>query len=240
MRVVSFVVFMFLGMVLGGCSSSGTKQTVSAPLDGEALAKSKCAECHNLDMPPHTSEDEKAPPLFTITVHLKDWIKADTPTEGRAKFIAFAKDYTLNPTRKKSYCDEKSLASYGLMPSQKGRVTANEVGAIAAWAYDHYDQMAMLAIVKERNRLARLPLHEQVLETHDCRSCHILGNGKLAPSFKQIGAKYGTDGIEQIKQSITHGSHGKWPAFHVPMRPYTDLTSKQLDGMAKWIASQKI
>jgi cytochrome c len=226
-------------LIASGCSSSGTKHTASAPLDGEALAKAKCAQCHNLDMPPKTSEDEKAPPLFTITVHLKDWIKADTDTERRAKFIAFAKDYTLNPTREKSYCDEKSLKSYGLMPSQKGNVTANEVGAIAAWAYDHYDQMAMLAIVKERNRIARLPLHEQVLETHDCRSCHILGNGKLAPTFKQIGAKYGTAGIEQIKNSITHGSRGKWPAFHVPMRAYTDLTPKQLQGMAEWIAKQK-
>ena len=227
-------------ILLSGCS--GNTQKSSAPtvrLDGRTLAKSKCSECHNLDMPPKTSEEEKAPPMFTVTVHLKDWIKADTPTEGRAKYIAFVRDYAINPTRKKSYCDAKSLADYGLMPSLKDKATPAEIAAVAAWAYDHYDQMQMLAIMKERNRLARLPLHEQVLETHDCRSCHVYGNGKLAPSFKEIGQRYGAKGVVPIQKSIAQGSKGQWPSFHTPMRAYSDLTPKQLEGIARWIAEQK-
>jgi cytochrome c len=236
-----FFVVGFGALLLSGCASSTDKKssTPAVKLDGEALAKSKCSECHNLEMPPKTSEGEKAPPLYTITVHLKDWIKADTPTEGRAKFIAFAKKYTLHPSHDISYCDKKSLQTYGLMPSLEGKATEAEIAAVAAWAYDTYDQMQMMAIMKERNRLAALPPHEQVLETHDCKLCHLHGNGKLAPTFKQIGSRYGEGGLKKIQQSITQGSHGKWPSFHTPMRPYTDLTLKQLDGIARWIATQK-
>jgi len=57
--------------------------------DAPKLLETKCASCHNLDMPPKTSDDERAPPLYTVTVHLKDWIKSETDTENRAKFVAF-------------------------------------------------------------------------------------------------------------------------------------------------------
>ena len=237
-----WILFSAWAVALLLCGCSGQKKTPhhsAVPLDGEALAKTHCFRCHNLDIPPQTSDGEKAPPLYTVTVHLKDWIKADTPTEKRAKFIAFVRDYALHPTRKKSYCDPKSLAQYGLMPSLEGNATDAQIAAVAAWAFDSYDQMAMLKIMKERNRIARLPLHEQVLQTHDCKLCHLLANGKLAPTFAQIGQRYGWKGIEKIKKSITHGSHGKWPAFHTPMRAYTDLNPKQLDGMARWIAEQQ-
>ncbi len=240
MQNVSLLSLSFIGILLfSGCS--GTAQSTSAPtepLDGQTLARAKCAACHNLEMPPKTSEDEKAPPLYTVTVHLKDWIKADTPTEKRAKFIAFAKKYALHPSREISYCDKKSLKQYGLMPSLEGHATEAEIGTVAAWAYDTYDQMKMLAIMKERNRIAALPPHEQVLETHDCRSCHVYGNGKIAPTFGEIGQRYGTTGIEQIKKSITEGSKGKWLSFHAPMKAYKDLTPAQLDSMANWIVKQ--
>ncbi len=225
-------------LFLSGCSGSKQASTHHEILDGETLARAKCAECHNLDIPPKTSDDEKAPPLYTVTVHLKDWIKADTPTEKRAKYIAFVKKYALNPSRKISYCDKKSLDEYGLMPSLEGKVTEAEIAAVAAWAYDRYDQKEMLKIMKERSRIAAMPPYQQVLETHDCRSCHIYGNGKLAPKFEQIGAKYGKSGIEHIKQSILHGSKGKWSSFHTPMRAYTDLTPVQLNGIAKWIVDK--
>jgi cytochrome c len=224
--------------LLSGCSGAQKHKSHSgASLDGEVLAKAKCSSCHNLDIPPKTSEGEKAPPLYTVTVHLKDWIKADTTAEKRSKFIDFVSTYGLSPSLKTSYCDKKSLKQYGLMPSLKGKATKSEIAAIAAWAFDTYDQMAMLKIMKERNRIAAMPPYKQVLETHDCRLCHILGNGKLAPTFTQIGQKYGPDGIEQIKTGITHGSRGKWPGFHTPMRAYRDLTDKQLSGIATWIAN---
>ena len=227
-----------LFLLLAGCGSERQKSTKH--YDGEALAKQKCSQCHNLDMPPKTSDKEIAPPLYTVTVHLKDWMKTPTPDAQRQKFVDFVADYVIHPSREKSYCDPKSLKLYGLMPSQKGKVTSDEVRAIAAWAYDTYDQMKMLAAMKERNRLAAMPPWQQVLETRDCRSCHIIGAGKLAPSFPQVARKYAgdPDALKKIEASILHGSHGLWPRYKVPMRAYGDLTPRQLEGVARWILKQ--
>jgi len=226
-------------LLIAGCGHQETKETQVSRQEAEKVMQHVCAECHNLDMPPKTSDDEKAPPLYTVTVHLKDWMKTDDPSALRDKFISFVPDYVLHPSRKKSYCDPASLKVYGLMPSLDGQVTYAQAKAIAEIIFDRYDQMKMLALMKERNRLAALPPYRQVLETKDCRLCHIQGKGKLAPGFDEIGRKYGVQGIEKIKEAILNGSHGKWPAYHAPMRAYKDLTPKQLDGITQWIAEQK-
>jgi cytochrome c len=230
MRV--FIVSIFV-ILFAGCQSSSTQ---SNSLDGQMLTNNKCASCHNLDMPPTTSEDEKAPPLFTVTVHLKDWIKVNNPSELKGKFVTFVKDYVINPSRDKSYCDKKSLDSYGLMPSQKGKVTPQELEAIANYIFDRYDQKALLTYMQERARIAALPLHEQVLETHDCKACHI--NGKAAPTFAQIGERYKNGEINKIIESIKNGSKGKWSGYVLPMRGYKDISQKKLEAIAKWIIKE--
>jgi len=227
------VLFLASILLFVGCNSSSSKKSY----DAQALLEQKCSSCHNLDIPPKTSEDEKAPPLFTVTVHLKDWIKVNNPSELRGKFVSFVTDYVLNPSKEKSYCDKKSLESYGLMPSQKGKVTKDELEAIANYMFDLYDQKKLLAINQERARIAALPLHEQVLETHDCKMCHHKNDNKNAPTFKEIGKRYGKDGVETIKNSILNGSKGKWSGYHLPMRAYKDIPKKQLNSLAKWIAN---
>ena len=221
---------LLVALLFAGCGG-GSKQS---NLDGSLLVEQKCASCHNLDMPPKTSEDEKAPPLFTVTVHLKDWIKVNNPSELKAKFVEFVVDYALNPSRDKSYCDKKSLDSYGLMPSLKGKVSEDELRAIASYIFDRYDQKYLLDIMKEKARIASLPPAEQVLETQDCKACHI--NGKAAPTFAQIGKKYANN-IDAIKNSIANGSKGKWSGFVLPMKAYK-LPQKQLDGIAEWIIKE--
>jgi cytochrome c len=224
-------------LTLTGCGGGSTGGE-SSSFDGAALAKSKCAACHNLEMPPRTSETEKAPPLFTVTVHLKDWMKGDNPSELRSKFVEFVTDYVRYPDRKKSYCDPKSLKLYGLMPSQKENVTEAEARAIAGYIFDFYDQKRLMEIRKEQRRIARLAPAQQVLEIKDCRMCHLLGAGKLAPSFAEIGKRYLEKGPEGIEKAIREGSRGAWPAYKVPMRAYPDLTPKQLKGIARWILEQ--
>jgi len=221
---------------LSGCGQkSQSPESVNYSAErGEKLSQAKCSRCHNTAMPPVTSETEKAPPLYTVTVHLKDWMKVSDPSQKREKFIAFVQDYVIHPSRKKSYCDPASLKTYGVMPSQKGKVTQQELGDIAAFMYDTYDQMAMLQAVKEQQRLAKLPPYRQVLETHDCLLCH--RGGKLAPSFAQIGKRYGMQGIKRIEEAILKGSKGRWPSYHTPMRAYKDLSEKQLEDLARWIA----
>ena len=48
------VVFLFLG-----CED---KEYLK--LDGEKLIQQKCSQCHNLDLPPKTFENEVAPPMM--------------------------------------------------------------------------------------------------------------------------------------------------------------------------------
>jgi len=237
LRITFLILYILLTVT--GCEEPKEAKKPQIQYDAKALVESKCASCHDLHMPPHTSEDEKAPPMYTITVHLKDWIKSDTDTENRQKFISFLQTYVLHPSKEISYCDEKSLAQYGLMPSQEGNVSYEEIGAIAAYIYQQYDQMTMLKITQERNRIASLPPYQQVLEGYDCKYCHLNGNGKLAPTFTQISQKYAKEGIRQIKESIQHGSKGKWKGFYTPMKAYPTLSPKQLDGIAQWISKQK-
>ena len=223
--------FFFMVLLFTGCNDTHH----SVRLDGAKLAEQKCAKCHNLDMPPKTSDKELAPPLYTVTVHLKDWMKVDNPSELRGKFTAFVKSYVINPDRSKSYCNKESLETYGVMPSQKGNVTEDELEAIAHYAFDTYDQMKMLEILQEKAKIEALPPAQQVLATKDCKMCHIAAAGKIAPSFAQIGKKYAKEGVAPIKEAILHGSKGKWPQYTIPMRAYSDLTPKQLDGIAHYI-----
>jgi cytochrome c len=227
------ILFSCMLIMLVGC---GTQQHASK-LDGKKLAEQKCVKCHNLDMPPKTSDKELAPPLYTVTVHLKDWMKVDNPSELRGKFTSFVESYVVNPERDRSYCNKESLDTYGLMPSQKGNVTEDELEAIAHYIFDTYDQMKMLEILQEKAKIEALPPAQQVLATKDCKMCHIAAAGKIAPSFAQIGKKYAKQGVDPVKQAIVHGSKGKWPQYTIPMRAYTDLTPKQLEGIAHYILS---
>lgn len=227
---------LMFALLFSGC---GKTEKTHKHYDGEVLIKQKCAACHNLDMPPKISDDEKAPPMYTVTVHLRDWMKGGTTSEKEANFVAFVQSYVLSPSKEKSYCIKEVLQQYGLMPSQKGNVTKEELGAIARYALSTYDQKKLLEMMKEQNRIAAMKPYEQVLALKDCKLCHINGNGKVGPLFSQIAAKYTINDLNTIKDAIVHGSKGRWPNYHMPMRAYKDLTPKQLDGIAKWILLQK-
>lgn len=225
-------------MALCGCGNDQS-ETNGKHYDGKALMEQKCVQCHNLQMPPDTNDQEKAPPMYAIAVHLKEWMKGNTDSEKKANFITFVQSYVLHPSRNRSYCKKDMLQKYGLMPSQEGKVSKEELKAIAAYAADTYDQNKMLEILKEKNRIAAMKPYQQVLALKDCKMCHIQGAGKVAPLFKQIAAKYAQKDMGTIKDAILHGSKGKWPAYHAPMRAYPDLTPKQLDGIAQWILDQR-
>lgn len=229
---------LFAAVVLSGCGKSGDRGSSYTEADGERLANKKCATCHDLHMPAKTSENEVAPPMFAVAVHLKDWMKSDSPAMQRAKFIDFVQDYVINPSPQKSYCDPASLKSYGLMPSQKGKVNREELAAIAGWVYDHFDQKAMLEIIRRENYLKSLPPYKRVLETKDCKVCHISGADRVAPSFEKIAQRYGIEGLENIKRSIREGSRGRWKGYSAPMRAYgKDMSEAQIEAIAKWIAA---
>ncbi len=228
--------YLYLLLLLGlltGCMENNSENK----LDGEVLLEQKCSKCHNLDMPPKSYENEIAPSMMAVTFHLKDFIKANDPSAHKAKISEFIKDYVINPSRSKSFCDKKSLDSYGVMPSQKGKVTVNELGAIAQYMYDTYDNQKMLKIMQEKQRLARMSIHERVLEQQRCENCHDVYKDKVAPSFLSISKKYSNN--KSLIESIKNGSKGKWKNFKLIMPPFKKMTDKDIEGMANWILNLK-
>jgi cytochrome c len=228
-------------IVIGGCGEDGKRNRGDNEVfyDGEKIAVNKCSSCHNLDIPPKTDSNETAPPMFAVAVHLKDWMAKKDPNGVRERFVSFVSDYVLEPSREKSYCDPASLDTYGVMPSQKGLVTRDELTAVAGWIYDTFDQKALMEEMKRRIYLKSLPPYRQVLETEDCKMCHISGGGKVAPKFEKIGERYAEKGgIEAISKSIREGSRGKWKGYTAPMRAYKDIDDKRLEAISRWILEQ--
>lgn len=89
---------------------------------GEELFNSKCSICHKSSMPQNKNE-MIAPLAKGVMFHLREALKDD------AKIKEHMADFVLNPTKEKAIC--KSVQKFGLMPSQKGAVTKEEVEKIA-------------------------------------------------------------------------------------------------------------
>jgi len=231
---MNYIYIMLFAGVLCGCTQSNESKN---SLDGESLLKQKCAKCHNLDMPPKSYKNEIAPSMMAVTFHLKDFIKSNNPSEHEGKVISFVKDYVIEPSREKSFCDKESLDSYGVMPSQKGKVSKDELEAIAHYMYANYDNQKLLKIMAENQRLAKLSLHERVLEQQRCENCHDINKDKVAPSFKMIASRYSKDEKETLIKSIKEGTKGKWEGKKLPMPPFKKMSDKEVEGMVDWILS---
>ncbi len=228
MRYIVLVVLMWL---LSGCSDDK-----KVKYDGETLIEQKCAMCHNLKMPPDTYADEKAPPMMAVVFHLKDFMKITMKDEKYSKFIPFVQDYVINPSIKKSYCDKESLKSYGVMPSQKGKVTKDELKAIASYMYDFYDQQKFLEQMQARAAFEALPKGEQIARKNGCLNCHSLNKSGIAPSFAMIAKR----DAKEIRETIANGSQGKWKGFNMMMPSFkTKLSKDEIVTLQEWIVKGK-
>ncbi|MEA3373040.1 MAG: c-type cytochrome [Campylobacterota bacterium] len=218
--------------ILSGCSEP--KQKLS--LDGKKLLQEKCASCHNLDMPAKTYPEEVAPPMMAISFHVHDFISVSTPAERIPKSIEFVKDYVINPSLEKSFCDEASLKSYGLMPSQKGKVSDDELQAIAEYMFSYYNQKNFFKISEERAAFKRLPLGEQLARQNKCFGCHKLDRNVVGPSFRAIAEKYKERSSEPMRTAIKNGGKGQWKEMRgAMMPPFGKLTDDELKTLTEWI-----
>ena len=104
---------------------------VHAKTSGETLFEAKCASCHVKTRPSDIST-LAAPPMMGVMRHVK--MTYGTKEEA----VKFISEYTLNPQESKAVCMPEKLKRFGLMPSQKGNVTKEELATIAAWAYDNF------------------------------------------------------------------------------------------------------
>ena len=131
-----------LSIVLLSASTFASNDT-----QGYDVYKNKCSSCHAEDMNRtevlkniHTI---KAPPMLEIANRLKDnVITADEDEDvKRQLIIAFVKEYIDNPSLDYSMCDAMALEKFGVMPSQKGKLSDKEKQAVSEWLLDRFEGM---------------------------------------------------------------------------------------------------
>ena len=115
--------------------------------DGYKVYENNCKQCH-IEM---ISKQEtlkifktlKAPPMVEVSNRLKEniIIADDDDDVKRRVIIAFIKDYIDNPSLDYSMCHAGAIERFGIMPSQKGELSADEKEAVAVWVYDRYEEV---------------------------------------------------------------------------------------------------
>jgi cytochrome c len=99
--------------------------------DGAVLFEAKCATCHQTSRPSDMST-LVAPPVMGVMRHVK--MKYTTKEDA----VAFIANYALNPEESKAVCMPQKIKRFGLMPSQTGKVSKEELHTIAAWMYENF------------------------------------------------------------------------------------------------------
>ena len=102
-----------------------------AQTSGEELFDTKCASCH-VKMRPNDISTLIAPPAMGVMRHVK--MTYDT----KEKAVNFITEYALDPQESKAVCMAEKIKRFGLMPSQKGKVSKEELTIIAGWMYDNF------------------------------------------------------------------------------------------------------
>jgi len=132
-----------LGLILlmVGVSLVAAEQKV----DGEKVFEKVCASCHikmiTKEETKKIFDTVKAPPMVEVSNQLKNNIKIVDDIDDdihRAVVIAFIKDYVIYPHMDKAMCEAFALETFDLMPSLKGKMSEEELNAVAAWVYDFY------------------------------------------------------------------------------------------------------
>ncbi len=99
--------------------------------EAEKIFDAKCSMCHIKTFPKDSSK-LVAPPIMGVMRHVK---MTYPKKEYAVKFIV---DYVQNPTKEKAICKPQKIARFGLMPSQKGNISEQELEEVAKWLFDNF------------------------------------------------------------------------------------------------------
>jgi len=121
-----------------------TTATLSLASTGAELLDKKCASCHMLKSPEfHELPSLKAPAMDAVVFHVN--LAMDNDKDKKI----FITDYVLNPDASKSVCESNKVAQFGVMPSQKGKVTKEELALISTEMLTIYPHKKFVAMIKE-------------------------------------------------------------------------------------------
>ena len=112
--------------------------------EGAVLLKNKCASCHMLEAPAFQDLPIlKAPAMDAVVFHINLAMHDD---KAKKAFIA---EYVLNPDASKSVCESNKVAKFGVMPSQKGKVSKEELVKIADTLLATYPHAKFKTMIQE-------------------------------------------------------------------------------------------
>lgn len=97
---------------------------ILAASEGEALFQTKCASCHTMTRPQDMS-NMLAPPVKGLMFHMDEHFK------NKEEIVQHINSFVMNPTQEQAIC--RSVRRFGLMPSQKGLLSPEELNTIAEW-----------------------------------------------------------------------------------------------------------
>jgi len=233
MRIIFLTSVLLL--LFSGCSQDKKVNN----LDGKKLLEQKCTKCHNIDLPPKTFKDEKAPAMMAVAFHVVHFIKTEDESQRIPKAIAFVKDYVINPSASKSFCDKASLKTYGIMPSQKGKVTQDELQAIAEYMFSHFTEKNLNEAQLLENKLNAMPKGERLVLKNGCLSCHKVDKKIVGPAFRDIAKRKGNS-LAVLMHSIKNGSKKKYVSSKGAVMPaFKKLSDADIKTIAQWILSLK-
>jgi len=229
--MIKILLFTSIFLFFTACNEKKPTKT----LNGKILTEQKCASCHNLAMPPVISDDELAPPMMAVAFHMPNFMKPRDESQRIPMAIEFVTDYVLSPSLEKSYCDAKSIERYGVMPSQKESVTANEVKAIASYMFEHYTQENLSKIQKDIALFNTLSKGEKLALKYKCLGCHKVNKKIVGPSFVDVSKRY-KDTKEKMIESIKNGSRNNWKNSNgAVMPPFKQISEGELETLSDWI-----
>ena len=129
------------GLIIAFTTSSIQAKELRTPAK---IFEKKCAMCHTNAKPKNKLEKSLmvSPP---INVAVRSVVIGIDAVEGpmsdkelREESIEFLKDYLLEPTRDKGYCEDISYKKFGSMPSLKGFIKKEELDIVVPWVIDKF------------------------------------------------------------------------------------------------------
>ncbi len=149
---------------------------------GEELFKAKCAVCHKMGEP---KEDPNAvaPMLVGVVTHLNEAFS------DKEKLKSHIIDFVIKPTKEKAIC--KSVQRFGLMPSQEGAVSREEIAKIA-------DFMAELKGMSkaEHNKMQGKDKKEKIFKMMDRDGDGVVSKDEFE-KFREQRGKHQGNGIHK-------------------------------------------
>ena len=115
-------------MMMVAIIGSSASALSAGEMDGKQLFANKCAVCHSMTKPADESK-VVAPPARGVMFHMGEAF------DSNEKIKAHIEDFVLAPSKEKAIC--KSVRRFGVMPSQKGAVSKEELTVIADWMVEN-------------------------------------------------------------------------------------------------------